>query len=150
MTFYGFILLIHVIAAICGLGASFAIPLITKVAKTTSEARFTLELVGKIEKLPKFGSILLLITGIVMAIIHPSLFEQGWFILSLIIYIAVQFIVAGILPKKMKQQAAVLEQANGETLPEEYIVLGKQMGPFNGIIHTAAVVIIILMAVKPF
>ena len=150
MTFYSFLLMVHVIAAVCGLGASFAIPVITKMAKTTSQAKFTMSLIGKIEKLPKFGSITLLITGLIMGVVNTELFKEIWFISSLVIYVLVQFIVAGILPKKIKQQAAVLEKADSDELPAEYIEIGKQMGPYNGMVHAAAVILLILMSVKPF
>ncbi|WP_257985189.1 hypothetical protein [Bacillus sp. T33-2] len=58
--------------------------------------------------------------------------------------------VAGVLPRTMKQQAAALEEAAGETLPMKYVELGKKAAPYNSVVHESAVILIILMFTKPF
>jgi hypothetical protein len=141
---------IHIIAAVTGLGAAFAFPIIAKTAKTVSQAKYTLELLKKLEIMPKVGSLTLLATGLLMGIIVPSLFTTGWFILSIVIYIAVQVIVIGMLPKNMAQQAELLEGVSGEELPAGYRLIGKKNAKLEGITHLAAVVLILLMFYKPF
>ncbi|QCJ42879.1 DUF2269 family protein [Bacillus sp. S3] len=150
MTLYTFILLIHIVAAVVGLGATFGMPVLMGKVKNVSQAKFALLVSQGTEKLAKIGSITLLITGIIMAIIHPELFKEIWYIASIVIYIAVQPIAAGILPKKAKLQIEVLEKHQGEELPEEYKKLAKQAIPLNNILHMAAILLIILMTIKPF
>lgn len=150
MTLYTFILLIHIVAAVVGLGATFGMPVLMGKVKNVSQAKFALLVSQGTEKLAKIGSITLLITGIIMAIIHQELFKEIWYIASIVIYIAVQPIAAGILPKKAKLQIEVLEKHQGEELPEEYIKLAKQVIPLNNILHIAAILLIILMTIKPF
>lgn len=121
-----------------------------KLPRTVTQAKFALAINEKIEKIAKPSSITLLLTGLILGALNRDLFTQGWFIASLVIYIAVQPLVAGILPKRAKQQVEILEKATSDELPEEFIAIGKQAAPINMIAHTAAVLLIILMTIKPF
>jgi hypothetical protein len=150
MTLYGFIVLIHVIAAITGLGASFAMPIVLNNPKTAEQARFSLTLNQKIEKGVKIGSIGLLLTGLILGALNTQLFTEIWYIASIIIYLAVQVLVAGIMPKKIKRMEEIITAHKGSNLPEEYIKINLELKPYNTTLHTAAVLIIILMVVKPF
>lgn len=150
MTIYSFIVLIHVIAAVTGLGASFAMPVVMKNAKNATQARFSLELNTKIEVFAKVGSIVLLVTGLILGFLNTGLFSQVWYISSLVIYALVQPIVAGIMPKKMKQMDLILKEHKGDTLPDTYNKLNAELKPFNGVLHASAVILIVLMSLKPF
>jgi uncharacterized membrane protein len=150
MTFYGTIVLIHVIAAIMGLGASFAMPVVTKFAKTKSQALFALDLNAKIEILPKIGSLTLLFTGLILGYLNTGLFTEVWYIASLVIYVLAQVLVIGIIPKKQKQMSEILTAYEGDDLPDDYRNVDKQTDPYMYLLHSLAVVIIILMVVKPF
>ncbi|WP_175986864.1 DUF2269 family protein [Bacillus sp. Marseille-Q1617] len=150
MSLYGIIVLIHVVAAVAGLGASFAMPVVMKTPETAHQAKFSLDLSKKIENFAKIGSIVLLITGLVMGIMNPYLFKTGWYIASIAIYIGVQFIVAGIMPRKVKQMAEIIHAHNGEDVPASYGKINAELKPYNIIIHSAAIILIILMSIKPF
>ncbi|WP_273833311.1 DUF2269 family protein [Guptibacillus sedimenti] len=121
--------MIHIIAAACGLGATFALPVLMGLPKTVSQARFAKPVSTGIEKIAKIGSLTLLVTGLGLGALHPFLFTQIWFIASLVIYILVQPIVAGILPERYKR-------------------IGKQMAP--SVMNAFAIILIILMTLKPF
>ncbi|WP_059173508.1 DUF2269 family protein [Bacillus sp. FJAT-27445] len=150
MDFYQFLVLIHVIAAIVGIGATFALPAIAKKPKTPMQAQFTFGVLDGIEKIAKIGSITLLLTGLILGALEPKLFKEFWYIASIVIYIAVQPIVAGILPKKIKQQKQILDAHKGDGLPEAYLTIARQMDRLNQITHAAAIILIILMVTKPF
>lgn len=150
MSIYGILLFLHVVAAVCGLGATFALPPIMKMPKNVSQAKFTMEVSKKVEKLAKIGSITLLLTGLLMGWAHPYLFHQIWFVTSLVIYLLLQPIVAGVFPKKMKQEMAVLENTPGEELPEEYFVISNELKPYDILINSAAILLLLLMTIKPF
>ncbi|BCG57534.1 DUF2269 family protein [Paenibacillus sp. URB8-2] len=147
---YIYVLFVHIAAAVMGLGAAFAFPLIAKSAKTVSQAKFVLSLLHRLEILPKVGSILLLLTGIAMAILEPSLFKAGWFIASIVIYLAVQVIVVGILPKQMNKQLKIVNAQKGENLPESYKQLSRLSAKWESVTHAAAFLLILLMVFKPF
>ncbi|MBT2688406.1 DUF2269 family protein [Bacillus sp. ISL-47] len=150
MSIYSFLVLIHVVAAVVGLGASFAMPVVMKSPATAGQAKYSLNLNSKIETFAKVGSIILLITGLVLGILNTALFTQAWYIASIAIYIGVQFIVAGIMPKKIKSMAEIMENHKGDDIPDPYTKLNQELRPYNAIIHTAAVVLIVLMSLKPF
>ena len=147
MSIYGLLVLVHVIAAVAGLGASFSMPVVMRTPETSHQAKFSLDLS---KNLAKVGSIVLLITGLIMGIINPYLFKTGWYIASIVIYIGVQFIVAGIMPKKVKQMAEIIHSHEGEDVPESYGKINSELKPYNIIIHSAAIILIILMSIKPF
>jgi uncharacterized membrane protein len=151
MTLYGLLVLVHVIAAVVGLGASFGMPVVAKFgAKSVTNAKVCFEINKKIEMFAKVGSLTLLASGILMAIVNPELWSQGWFIGSLIIYILIQPIVAAILPKTIEKQVnLVMNSAEGELSPE-YHQLDKKVAKLNGVAHVAAIVLIVLMSTKPF
>lgn len=132
------------------MGSTFALPIVMKRPKMVSQAKFAFQISDGIEKIAKIGSLTLLVTGIVLGILSPYLFKEIWYIAPIIIYIAVQPITAGILPKKMAAQAEILEAHDGEELPESYKAIRKQMSPYNGIMHLSAVILVILMTIKPF
>ncbi|KIL41939.1 hypothetical protein SD70_03430 [Gordoniibacillus kamchatkensis] len=147
---YSLLVFIHIVAAVMGLGAAFGFPIVVKCAKTASQAKYTLKLLKNLELLPKIGSITLLVTGIVLGIMNPSLFKAGWYIASIVLYFAAQVIVIGMLPKKMKEQADILANHTGEDLPASYTAIGKQAGKLEGITHLLAFLLIVLMYFKPF
>ncbi|MDT0162250.1 DUF2269 domain-containing protein [Bacillus sp. AG4(2022)] len=152
MTFYSILLTVHIIAAVCGLGAAFAQPIISKAPKTVSQAMLCISINERVEKLAKYGSIILLITGLIFGALNPALFKQVWYIISIIIFISVQPIVAAVLPKKVKAQQELLANHEGkdESLPDSYHRINKEQQPFTLYTHLAAVVLIVLMVMKPF
>ncbi|MCM3719936.1 DUF2269 family protein [Fictibacillus phosphorivorans] len=150
MTLYGTIVLIHILAAIVGLGASFAMPVVTKFTKTAEQARYALEVNAKIEIFPKIGSLTLLATGLFLGYLNSALFSEVWYISSLVIYVLAQILVIGIIPKKQKQMGDILAAHEGEKLPEAYRAIDKQLDSYRYLLYSLAVVMIILMVVKPF
>ncbi|MGO4369414.1 DUF2269 family protein [Paenibacillus sp. 2TAB19] len=149
MDVYVVVLFIHIIGAVMGLGAAFSFPIIAKSAKTVTQAKYTLQLLKKLEIMPKVGSITLLITGLVMGILETALFSQFWFIASIVVYLGTQIVVIGFLPKTMKAQIDLLEQTSGEDLPSEYAVIGRKSSRLEGIAHASAFVLILLMVFQP-
>jgi hypothetical protein len=150
MSLYGLVLFIHVVAAVCGLGATFALPPLMNLPKTVSQAKFAFSVNEKVEKMAKFGSIGLLVTGLIMGWVHPELFKQIWYITAIALYILVQPIVIAFMPKRMKRQVEILETAEGDELPEEYLSISKELKPFTIILNIIAVVFLLLMTIKPF
>lgn len=67
---FDLVLTVHILGAICGLGATFASPYIMKGAKTVSTAKYAHNVNAKVEKLAKSGSITLLLTGLILGAIH--------------------------------------------------------------------------------
>ncbi len=110
MSFYGIIVLLHVIGAICGIGAQFAQPLLVNKPKTVKQAQFALHANHAIDKLVIIGTITILLTGIVMGIMNTDLFTQGWYIISLILFITILPVAGGIVPKKVSQASGNIKK----------------------------------------
>ncbi|CAM4030780.1 DUF2269 family protein [Mesobacillus thioparans] len=144
-------MLVHVIAAVVGLGASFGMPVVAKFgAKSVTNAKVCFEINKKIEMLVKVGSLTLLASGILMAIVNPALWSQGWFIGSLVIYVLIQPVVAAMLPKTIEKLVAIVMNSGDSELPAEYHQLDKKAAKLNSIAHVAAILLIVLISTKPF
>lgn len=150
MSLYGIIVLIHVLGAICGIGASFASPFLLNRAKTAKQAEFALHVNHAIDKIVVIGTFTLLITGLIMGALNTNLFTQGWYITSLILFVTILPVAGAIVPKKVAQQVEILKNHNGNELPDSYIKIKKQAAPYNRYTYLATVIIIIFMVTKPF
>ncbi|MFI8576169.1 hypothetical protein ACIGEL_10665 [Rossellomorea aquimaris] len=53
MSMYGLLVLVHIVAAVAGLGASLAMPVVMKTPETSHQAKFSLELSKKNRNLRK-------------------------------------------------------------------------------------------------
>lgn len=147
---HSFLVFVHIIAAVAGIGTVFIFPLIANNSKTKSEARNTLALMKKLELFPKAGSITLLVTGLILGFMNTALFTTGWYIASIVLYVAAQVIVIGMLPKIMTARLQILDRHPGEDLPKEYAEVGKKSAKLEGITHVIVFALIALMYFKPF
>lgn len=150
MTIYGVVLVFHVLAAVCGLGAVFANPSIMKRGTTVASAKQAIDTANEVEKYAKVGSITLLLTGLMLGGLDTSLFTQAWYITSLALYLAVQPIVAYMIPKRVGKLSEMLEKQETDELPSEFIPLAIQIGKLDNIARLSVFVLIILMTLKPF
>jgi uncharacterized membrane protein len=150
MTVYGALVLIHVIAAVVGLGPTFIFPIIGKFAKTKEQLKWSNELMEKIENPVKIGSIALLVTGLIMGVINPNLFKEGWYITSIILYIVAQVLVIGVAAKQTKESVQILENATGNAIPTEVVEINKKADKALATASAIAIIMIFLMSVKPF
>ena len=144
------LLLLHILGAICGLGATFASPFIMKNAKNVRTAAYAHQVNCKVEKLAKMGSVTLLITGLIMGILHPYLFKAGWYLISIGLYILTQPFVAYLIPKHTKTLISILEQNEGDKLPSDYIQVSKKIAPQTLTAQMILVILVFLMVFKPF
>jgi uncharacterized membrane protein len=85
------LVVLHVLAAIIGIGPAFVLPVLGKSAKSGSQLRFIFELIGKVNKFPKIGGITLLVTGILLMIVSKIGFSLMWLNLSLLLFIALYY-----------------------------------------------------------
>ncbi|MCM3387851.1 DUF2269 family protein [Ureibacillus chungkukjangi] len=144
------LLIIHILGAICGLGATFASPYIMNSARNVRTA-FTAHMINaQVEKLAKIGSIALLTSGLIMGFIHPYLFITGWYITSIVLYILTQPIVAYLIPRYERSMLEILEQSKSEDLPSEYIQIAKKTKPLTLTTYVLLVLLVFLMVFKPF
>ncbi|OZM56498.1 hypothetical protein CIB95_12035 [Lottiidibacillus patelloidae] len=143
------LLSIHILSAIAGIGATFLFPFILALPKKVSELTLALRLIQKGANYPKFGSILLLLTGLGMGALNTDLFLKGWYITAIVLLLAAVLIyVIKILPG-IQNALNVVCEVKSEEIPETYWTIKKGLKPLMITASTIDVFIIILMIWKP-
>lgn len=150
MTFYGVLVLIHVLAAVIGMGPSFVFPVIQSFGTTKDSLQLINKIMEKAEKVVTIGSIVLLVTGLTMGALNPSLFTKVWYLASIILYFVAHYLSVGFSGKRTKKAVSLLSVHKGEDIPNEVIALNKTVGMAGMGSALIAIVMIILMSVKPF
>jgi len=87
MSFYKILVFIHIFSAILGLGPGFIMIYVVTKARTMTELKHAFFIRNRIHIFVMVGGSLLLITGLLMGFINTYLFKQGWFIISLILFL---------------------------------------------------------------
>lgn len=140
---------IHVLAAVTSLGVALVFPIMSRTAKTSIEARQTVELFQKLKYVPYIGSLILALTTGILLSLEPKLVSQSWFVYSLVVYFLVQIYVAGSLPRRLKNQMVILEAHTDEEVPMQYKLLMRKFLPFEMLSQLLAVLLIFLLVFKP-
>lgn len=146
---YDILLILHVLAAIAGIGPAFVLPLVGKSAKTGSQLRFVFALMQKINKFPKIGGITLIVTGILLMIIGKTGFALLWLNLSLLLFIVIEIIIIGFVEPGMKKIGSLVMASEGEEIPPGFAAAMNKIAPLETAVHALTLIIIVLMVIKP-
>lgn len=154
MTFYEILVIIHILSAIVGLGPGFVLTYIVMKATNMAELRHGYKLRKQIHIFVMIGGTLLLVTGIIMGLINPYLFKQGWYIVSFILYILALAASPLLLRKEAKPINQFLEEYEEEhdkaAIPQIYFDLSKRLYLYEHLTNVFFLFIILLMILKPF
>ncbi|HLS36268.1 MAG TPA: DUF2269 family protein [Bacillota bacterium] len=150
MSLYSVLIVIHVLSAILGLGPGFVMIYIVTKSKTMTELRHAFFIRNRVHHFVMIGGILLLVTGLWMGFLKTYLFKAGWYIVSLILYLIA--LAAGPLWLKPLSEPIknILENHQGDDIPEEYEQYAKRLFFYERILNTIFIIIIVLMITKPF
>lgn len=147
------LVLIHVLSAIVGVGPTFFAHVLLRRKQSIAELRQSLALGKKLEFFPKIGGTLAVLTGLALILIEDyGQFTQLWLIGSLILYVIIQVIVVGVAAPRSKKLAAwVFDPGNAkaESLPAAQLSLLSQV---NGWFYAASgcgLLLFIFMILKP-
>lgn len=146
---YNFLLFIHIISAVTAIVAVTGYPVIMSCVRTVEQAKFGLKLLEKMAILPKIGGTLLLLSGLLLGYQQTYLFKELWYWLSVAIFLVILIILAVLLPSGMKQQLALLQQTQGDALPEVYRRSRRRSLRLEVIANFCVVISILLMVFKP-
>lgn len=92
------LVIIHVLSAMLGLGPAYAFPWMLRRASTVEEMRRNLLQVAYLEVFPKVFGSLAVISGLVLFFIGPyGPFLQVWIAGSLVVYVGIEILVIGFL-----------------------------------------------------
>lgn len=150
MILYNLLLFIHIFSAILGVGPGFIlITLVTK-ATTMTELRHAYHIRSQIHVFVIVGGALVLISGLGMGLLNPHLFLQGWYVLSLLLFIVALALGPTVLAKKIAPIKLLLQTHKGEEIPGTYARLAKSLFFYERIELGVLSIIIVLMILKPF
>src|SRR5699024_470361 len=123
--------------------------IVTK-AKTMTELRHAYVIRNRIHVFVMVGGTLLVVTGLWMGFLNTHLFTQGWYIISLILFLIALFAGPQVLAPKSKPIFALLQQPLVEKIPDEYYLFAKQFFFCDRLTTVVFLIIISLMSTKPF
>lgn len=86
-TLYKILVFIHIFSAILGMGPGFILSRLVKSARNMTELRHAYAIKHNLHIFVMIGGTSLLITGLLMGAINPSLFQAGWYWTSLILFL---------------------------------------------------------------
>lgn len=150
ITFYKILVTLHIFSAILGMGPGFILTTVVKSGKNMTELRHSYRIRHKLHIFVMVGGTLLLITGVSMGIINPSLFRMGWYVTSLVLFLAALAIGPLVLSPRSKPVKELLDSQKGEEIPEEYWELSRVLFRFENLENVIFLIIIALMTLKPF
>lgn len=150
MSFYDFLVVVHIFSAIVGLGPGFVMIYIVTKAKTMTELRHAYMIRNRIHIFVMIGGTLLLLTGIGMGLLRPYLFNQIWFISSLLLFLLALAAGPVVLSPRSKPIKKLLQEYEGDQIPVNYYPLASQLFFYERITNIIFFIIILLMITKPF
>ncbi|QFT88557.1 hypothetical protein FIU87_07880 [Bacillus sp. THAF10] len=147
------LVLIHVLVAIIGIGPTFFGNILLRKQQTISDLRHNILLQHKLDYFPKIGGTLAVITGILLVLFgNYGSFLQIWLFGSLLLYLVIQVLVIGFIsPALSELQRWLLHPENRSTtqLPSSQILLHHKIWNLYLIASFLGFIILVLMILKP-
>jgi len=150
MSFYDVLVIIHIFSAILGLGPGFVMIYIVTRATTMTELRHAYIIRNRIHIFVMIGGTLLLLTGLMMGVLRPQLFQQYWYLISLLLFLIALAVGPIVLSPKSKPIKVLLEEYDGQEIPEAYEEMAKKLFFYERLTNVIFLIIIFLMITKPF
>lgn len=141
---------IHIFAAIIGIGPDLVWNRVLKTAGNMHELKSVHKMIGKVSSVSSVGFGLLLISGLLLGLMNPSLFKTFWYVLAIGLFIVLGIYSSLTTERKMKMMQHMTETHNGEDIPQQYIELLKQKTFHDWIQNALIILIFMLMIFKPW
>lgn len=145
---YQFLVVIHVVSAILGMGPGFYLSLVASKARTMSELRYAYDIRHRLHRFVMIGGFLLLATGLCMGFIRPALFTAFWYIASLSLYLIALAFGPFVLKPLTKPIKTLLSEQH-DNIPPQYMKLAEKLFRYEWITNIIFFIIILLMITKP-
>lgn len=153
MSEVGFLILIHVLSAIIGVGPTFFGHVLYRKNQTFQELKSSMGLGKHLEKFPKIGGTIAVLTGILLICLgNYGTFMQLWQAGSLAIYVCIQVTVIAFgapVGKKLAQWVFNPENAHLVELPAEQKAWLAKLSNIFYIASSLGVLLFIFMILKP-
>ncbi len=132
------------------MGPGFVMIVTVKKANNMTELRHAYIIRNRLHIFTMVGGTLLLVTGIWMGFLHTYLFTQGWYWLSLVLFLIALAFGPFVLAPRSRPVKKLLAEHQGEDIPENYDKLASKLFFFERIENGIFLVVIALMILKPF
>jgi hypothetical protein len=147
------LVLIHVLTAIIGIGPTFALHILLRKNQSVPESRSSFKTISGLLLFPKILGILAVVSGLILFNVGSyGSFIQLWAIGSLILYILIQIIVIGFIgrlsPHLEKWLVDPVSQSV-QILPVEQIKLRNKLSNYLNVSSILVIVLFIFMILKP-
>lgn len=153
MEWIEWLVLVHVLSAIIGIGPTFAFHIILRKNQSVSELKNSIKTASKLELFPKIGGTLAVLSGLALFFVEDyGSFTQLWLIGSLILYIVIQIIVIGFVsPLIMKLEKWVDDPANHNlpVLPSPQASIQGTALNLLSLASVLGILLFVLMIMKP-
>lgn len=151
---YLLLVVVHVMAAIIGIGPTYFSPVLLRAGQTTEQLRTSFRLGAILELFPKIGGSIAVLSGIALVIVGDYHFKDVWIYCSIAIYIIIQILVVGFAaPRQKKVFTWLLNQVSpvqtSTNPPGEYNALVSQVRTIHYIATVLGIALFVLMIVKP-
>lgn len=150
MTFYNWLVLIHVFSAILGMGPGFILIYVAKSPQNFTELRHGFKIRTRLHIFVMIGGTLLLLSGLMMGYLNPALFQAFWYVTSLVLFLVALAFGPLILSPRSKPIKALLKEQQGNEIPPEYHKMARNLFFWERIENTIFLIIIMLMILKPY
>ncbi|HLK36267.1 MAG TPA: DUF2269 family protein [Polyangiaceae bacterium] len=145
--------IIHVLAAVIGVGPTYFFPALLRSSLPPSELRGVLELSRRLARYPQIGGPVAVVSGIALVFaIDPHLFSQKWIIGSIVLFVAIQVVVMAFAVPATKKLAAWAfhpANANANVLPPEAESHYRRLRAAHTVAAVLGTVLFGLMIAKP-
>jgi uncharacterized membrane protein SirB2 len=147
------LILLHVVSAILGIGPTLAFPMLLRAEPSVREMGRALEQVTRLEMFPKVFGTLAVVSGAVLFWLGSyGPFLQAWIAGSLLLFIAVEVLVVGFLNPAAKKLQSSLDASNDAAEEKAPSVISAMYAKVRNLHMWATIlsmVIVILMVWKP-
>lgn len=152
LSFYEILVFIHIFSAIIGMGPGLVMTAVVTLAKpeNMTELKHAFKIRSSLHIFTMYGGILLLLTGLIMGFINTYLFTQGWYIISLILFLVTLAMGPVVLKPRSTPIKQLFVDVKGEEIPDIYKTLSKNLFFYERVINVIFIIIIALMILKPF
>ena len=118
--------------------------------KNMTEVRHAFYLRNRIHIFVMIGGIMLLVTGLLMGYLNPTLLKQGWYITSLLLFLLTLASGPFVLKPISTPIQQILVEHEGDEIPENYYKHANRLFISEHILNFILFIIIVLMILKPF
>lgn len=147
------LVLIHVLSAVIGLGPAYAFPVLLRKNPSLAEVTRMTELVNRLETFPKIFGTLAVVSGLVLVWLGSyGAFMSIWLFGALMVYVAAEVVVIGFLAPAAKRLSGALVRLNEASVSEidqDSISLLGKVRNLHIVVSVLATIIFVLMVIKP-